>query len=198
MAFLVAAILLSVSIAAHAQPTRTAISANDNPEAYWNRGFSCSQTADNYSLTLRVNEVDPVASKVDAVMTAAGAPSQIGTNYNAYFGGGGQQRGRQLNYSVPMKAADKLAKKLMEMGELMNYSMNRQNSGDALAQIEERIVVLEAELANVGSLAKMPSAAYFLRTRLNGLKQNRDVCLAGASRSSISVSLQLKPAEAKP
>lgn len=198
MPYLATAILLSVSLAAHAQPMGASISAKDNPEAYWNRGFGCSQTADNYSIVLRVAEVEPVASKIDAVMTAAGAPSQMGTNNNTYNGRGDQQRGRQMNYSVPMKAADKLAKKLMDMGELMNYSMNRQNSGDSLAQIRERIAVLEAELANVEALAKMPSAAYFLRARLNTLKQNRDSCLTSVSRSSISVSLQPKPVEAKP
>lgn len=198
MHYLSTAILLSVSLAAQAQPMRAAISAKENPEAYWSLGFNCSQTADNYSIALRVAEVEPIASKIDAVMTAAGAPSQMGTNNIAYYGGGSQQRGRQMNYSLPMKSAEKLAKELINMGELLNYSLHRHNSRDSLALITERISLLEAELANVDALAKMPSAAYFLRTRLNALKQNRDICLAGVSRSSFSVNLQPKPAEAKP
>lgn len=198
MRFLLTALLLSLAHAAHAQPMGMQISARDNPEMYWNRGFGCSQTAENYNVALRVEDIDATAVKIDAMMTAAGAPSQTGMNNNVYYAGGMQQRTRQMNYSVPMKSADRLAKRLMDMGELMNYSLNRQNNGDSLKQIEERIAVLEGELANASALAKMPSAAYFLRSRLNGLKQSREVCLAGVSRSSISVNLQPKPAETKP
>ncbi len=199
MRSLMTACLLGVSVSAQAQPMGMQISARDNPEQYWNRGFGCSQTAENYNVTLRVAEVDATAAKIDALMTAAGAPTQMGMNHQMYYGGaGGQQRGRQMNYSVPMKAAEKLAKKLMDMGELMNYSLNRQSNPDSLKHIEERIAVLEGELANASALAKMPSAAYFLRSRLNGLKQSREVCLAGVSRSSISVNLQPKPADPKP
>lgn len=198
MRYATTALLWGLSLAAQAQPMGMQISAKDNPEQYWNRGFGCSQTAENYNMTLRVEEVDAAAAKIDAQMTAAGAPSQLGINNQMYYGGaGGQQRGRQMNYSVPIKAADKLAKKLLDMGELMNYSMNRQNSGDSLKQLEERIAVLEGELANAAALAKMPSAAYFLRSRMNQLKQNREMCLAGATRSMISVNLQPKPAEAR-
>lgn len=198
MRYATTAFLLSLSLPAAAQPMGMQISARDNPEQYWNRGFGCSQTAENYNVALKVVDIDATAVKIDAMMTAAGAPSQVGMNNNVYYGGGGQMRTRQMNYSVPMKAADKLAKKLMDMGELMNYSLNRQNSGDSLKQIEERIAVLEGELANAAALSKMPSAAYFLRSRLNNLKQSREVCLAGVSRSSISVNLQPKPADAKP
>lgn len=193
MRLLMTALLSTLALAAHAQRMGPKITAQEHPDAYWNRGFGCSQTADSYNVTLRVGDVDAMAARIDAFMTDAGAPSQMGTNNNFYSGGA--QRGRQLNYSVPIKAADKLAKKLMDMGELINYSLNRNQSGDSLAQIEERIAVLEGELKNGDALAKLPSAAHFLNAKLKSLKQSREVCLAGATRSSISVNLQAQPAK---
>jgi len=195
MRLLMTALLVGAAIAARAQMPKVTL--KDNPEAYWNRGFGCSGNAESYNVTLRVSDVDAMAGKVDGMMTEAGAPSQLGNNAY-YYNGGGQARARQMNYSVPAKAAEKLAKKLTDMGELMNYSMNRQNGADALKQIEERIAVLEGELSNAAALEKMPSAAYFLRSRLTSLKQSREVCMAAGSRSSISVNLQPEPAEAKP
>ena len=84
------------------------------------------------------------------------------------------------------------------MGELLNYSVNRQNNGDNLKQMDERIAVLEGELVNTSALEKMPAAAYFLRSKLTSFKQSREACVVGASKSSISVNLQSKPVEAKP
>lgn len=194
MRFLLTALLSSLALTAQAQRPGPKITAQENPEAYWNRGFGCSQTAENYNVTLRVADVDAMAARVDTLMTDAGAPSQMGqTNSGYYASQGGQGRMRQMNYSVSIKSADKLAKKLMDMGELINYSLNRSQSGDSLAQIEERIAVLEGELKNEDALAKLPSAAHFLNAKLRSLKQSREVCLAGATRSSISVSLQAQP-----
>ncbi len=195
MRFLLTAFLFSLAHASQAQVVAKTVM-KDNPESYWNRGFGCSSSAENYNVTLRVGDVDTMAAKIDTIMTAAGAPSQMGTNNNYY--NGNQQRGRQMSYSVPLKSADKLAKKLMDMGELLNYSLSRQNNGDNLKLIEERIAVLEAELANGSALEKLPSAAYFLKSRLTSLKQSREGCVAGVSRSSVSVNLQAKPAEPKP
>lgn len=196
MRLLMTALLVAIAGGVWAQMPKVTL--KDNPEAYWNRGYGCSGNAESYNVTLRVADVDASAAKVDALMTEAGAPSQLGNNAYYAYNGGGQPRGRQMGYSIPAKSAEKLAKKLTDMGELMNYSMNRQNGGDALKQIEERIVVLEGELANTEALEKMPSAAFFLRSRLASLKQSREVCMAAGSRSSISVSLQPQPAEAKP
>ncbi|UPT73674.1 MAG: hypothetical protein M0D55_17750 [Elusimicrobiota bacterium] len=171
------------------------INAKDNPEAYWSRGYGCSQTAENYNVGIRVDDVDAMTAKIDVMMTAAGAPSQVGMG-NSYMGGV-QGRMRQLNYSVPAKGAEKLAKKLLEMGELVSYALNRQHSGDSQKQIEERIAVLEGELANKSELEKMPAARYLLTSKLASLKQHRDICVAGASKSSISINLQSKPVEQK-
>ena len=195
MRFVLTALLFGLSHPAQAQMIAK-ITMKDNPELYWNRGTACSSNAENYNVTLRVDDVDAMAARIDTIMTAAGAPSQMGSNNNYYRNN--QQRSRQMNYSVPMKAADKLAKRLMDMGELLSYSLNRQNNGDNLKQMQERIAVLEGELANASALEKMPAAAYFLKSRLTSLKQSRDVCIAGASRSSLLVVLQGKPAETKP
>ncbi len=189
-------LLLSLTCAANASSAAW----SDNPEAYWNRGYGCSQAAENYNITLKVDDIDVMAGKVDAVMTAAGAPSQLGNNSTGSMNdGSGTVRYRQMNYSLPSKAAEKLTKKLMDMGELINYSLNRQNATDTVKQLEERILALEGELKeNEGLLLKMPAAAYFLRSKLNSLKQTRESCLAGVSKSAISISLRGKPAGAKP
>lgn len=196
MRFLLTALLSSLALAALAQRPGPKITAQENPEAYWNRGFGCSQTADSYNVTLRVGDVDSMAAKIDVLLTDAGAPSQMGQSNSGYYGGqGGQGRMRQMHYSVPIKSAEKLAKKLMDMGELINYSLNRSQSGDSLAQLEERIALLEGESKNAEALAKVPSAAHLLNAKLKSLKQSREVCLAGTTRSAISINLQSKPAK---
>jgi hypothetical protein len=200
MRLFITALLIAVAGTVRAQMSK--VTPKDNPEAYWNRMIGCSGSAESYNVTLRVTDTDVVAGKVDALMVEAGAPSQLGAAMYSYSYSnrpdGAQPRARQMSYSVPVKSAEKLAKKVSDIGELINYSMNRQNGGDAMKQLEERIAVLEGELENKDALEKMPSAAYFLRSRLNSLKHSREVCKAAGSRSSISVVLQPLPGDSKP
>jgi hypothetical protein len=170
-------------------------SPTNNPEAYWNRGFACSQSAESYNVSLRVDDVDEAATKIDSLMIAAGGTTTSGNTY--YNGGqdGAQVRNRQMTYTVPSKNAERTAKRLMDAGELVNYSLNRQNNGDTLRQINERIKVLEDELkSGADALKSMPAATYFLRSRLSSLRQSQAACGQGTAKSGISIMLQGKPA----
>lgn len=189
MSSLVAFVLALGVSSASAQPGYQP-SPKDNPEAYWSRGFGCSPNSESYNISIRVPDIDAAVQKIDAMMTTAGAPSQLGQN-NGYYNSN-NQRGRQISYSMPTKNAEKLSKRLIDFGELLNYSFNRQNPGDAQKQIEERIAIIEGELANADAMAKLPTAAYFLRSRLTGLKQMRETCLAAGAKTSFSVYLTQK------
>ncbi len=180
-AALLAVILVSAARAQSAGP-----SMKENPDAYWNRAFSCAQTASTYNISLQTADVNMTAAKIDQLMSQGGAPNQPMHN-NSIEG----QSQRSMSYFVPVKSADKLAKKLMDMGELLNYSMNRQNNRDTLLLVEERIAVLQGEIDSP-ALAQTTAAAHFVKTRLDQLKQVREMCVEGSKRSSIALNLRGK------
>ncbi len=182
-------ILIGMAGTTQAQMYNQKITAKENPEQYWGRGFGCSGASENFNIQLKVSDVDASTEHIEAMMASASAMRQ-GMNGN-YNNGGNMNNGRRsLNYSVPSKAADKLAKRLIGMGELLNYSLNKAGGGDNLKQLDERISVLENELRNEAALAKMPTAAHFLNSKLNSLKQQRTACQEGAAKSSVNIQLQ--------
>jgi hypothetical protein len=153
------------------------------------------QAGDNYSVSLRADEVDALARQVDAVMLKSGA-TLTGDNRNGFNQSynGESRRVIQLNYTLPSDSAEKAARKLLEMGELTSYSLNRQNNKEIQQQVQERIGILERELANnKAALTEMPAATYFLTTRLRSLQGSRDAYQRSASKSSISVQLSTPP-----
>jgi len=163
---------------------------DENPEGYWNTGWNCGQSAESYSVTISV--VDPVAafSKVDAAMVAAGAPSQMASilRYGRDQNGEGV---RQAHYMLPLKAGEKAAKKIWEVGELTNYSVSRQDIPEMVKAIDERIDALSKELSDA-AIDRMPAARHFLKSRQGGLRETRIACLRGADQSSVMVAVQPK------
>ena len=89
-----------------------------------------------------------------------------------------------------MKSAEKAAKKAFDLGELVNYSMNR-STNDQKAQVDERVAQLQSELSeNKTALEKMPAATYFLTARLDQLKKVQESYEMSASKGQVSVTLQ--------
>lgn len=167
-----------------------------NPEQYWGRGFGCGQAAENYSVTIQVADVESAFSRLDAMLVAAGAGSQSGGRqvYASPGRGGGPRKHLQATYLLPLKSGEKLAKKIWDLGELTNYSVNRSGDEQTVKPIAERIGVLEAEVEALGSAGgNYPSAMLFLRSRLGQLKQQKAQCDVGRDKSSINVSLVAKP-----
>ena len=164
-----------------------------NPEAYWGRGWNCGQAAENYNVTIAVDDPAAAFSLVDAAIVAAGGRNQGGFG-EAYFRSGGDddRRPRQAQYLLPLKAGEKAAKKIWDFGELTSYSVNRQDPADSLKGIDERIGLLDKELKEPG-IDRMPAARYFLKSRLTGLRQAKEGCLKGAGLSAIIVAIQPKP-----
>lgn len=133
-----------------------------NPEAFWGRDFGCSQAAENYQIALEVNDLEGTAAKAESLAVAAGAPARVGmhdgNNQDVY---GASRRYRQVNYLMPSKSAEKFAKKLMEVGELTNYQLNKQ--GADAKPVVERIEILQKELSeNQSALERMPTAKFLL------------------------------------
>lgn len=166
-----------------------------NPDSYWGRGFGCSQAAENYQISLEVADLDADGAKAEAVASAAGAPVRHSMNDGTtQTGNGVTRRYRQVSYIMPAKSAEKVAKKLMDVGELTNYQLNKQ--GGELKPLNERIEILEKELSeNQAALERMPAAKYFVSSRLKSLKQALSTCEQGASKASINLTLMEKAAK---
>lgn len=167
-----------------------------NPEGYWNRGWNCGQSAESYSVTIQVDDASAALLKIDALMVSAGAPSQLAamTQYGRFQNGSAV---RQAQYSLPLKAGEKTAKKVWDFGDLTNYAVGRHKTDDSIRGIDERIKLLEKELS-AQEVESLPAARYFLKSRLAGLRQNRASCEGGQDRSSVAVTIQEKPKAAKP
>lgn len=165
-----------------------------NPEGYWNKSFSCAGSAEHYEMTLVVEDAPAAAAKVHSVMTAAGGTNANGgTSASINSFGYDNLRGNTFQYFVPLKVGEKSAKKLWDLGELMNYSVRRQAPEDAVKAIDERIAAVEEELEVTESIGeKIPTARYFLKSRLSSLRQQRGTCENGANRSIISVSVMTR------
>lgn len=167
-----------------------------NPEGYWNRGWNCGQAAESFSVTIQVDDAAAALLKIDALMVAAGAPSQLAamTQYGHFQNGSAV---RQAQYSLPLKAGEKTVKKVWDFGDLTNYSVGRHKTEDSVRGIDERIKLLEKELSTQ-EVERLPAARYFLKSRLAGLRQNRASCESGQDRSTVMVTIQEKQKPAKP
>lgn len=191
MKLLLATVMIGVSAFASRLAPPQSSDPDANPEGYWNMGWNCGQSAESYSVTIVADDPATAFSKVDAVMVAAGAPSQTASVHHY----GRQQNGegaRQAHYTLPLKAGEKAAKKVWEMGELTNYSVSRQNIPEMVRAIDERIDALSTELADE-AIDRMPAARYFLKSRQGGLRETRAACLRGADQSIVMVAIHHKP-----
>lgn len=186
-----------VLLAASASATKAVWNAADG-DNYWNRGFSTAQAAESHQVTVRVKNIDEMIAKVDALMSASGGSGHgAGNTYTNNYGGG-TQRYRQMSYLLPLKAAEKAAKKSFDLGELVSYSMTRTQE-DQRKQVDERVSQLKAELdENKKALEKMPAAKYFLTSKLDQLKKVQESYEASASKGMVSITLQESPAAQKP
>ena len=176
-----AAVLLSA--AAFAETPKTF------PDGYWERGWGFSQAAVNYQVTLKVVDADAAAAKVEKILAAGGA-TMTSSNGNGYFGGDARRRMRCIQYSARSDNAEKLSKKLFDLGDLQSYNVNRYGGANAIKELEDRIGYLAEELeSNKEALKKMPVASYFLNSQLAKLKQSRTTYEASASKAMIAVNL---------
>lgn len=190
MSVIVWAVLATLSVPSFAQPADP----ETNPEAYWNRGWNCGQSAANFNVAIQAEDAEAAFLKVDAAMVAMGAASQAGSNgMSIRYSGGEQIQARHLQYSLPVKAGEKAAKKVWDYGELVSYSVNHVKPEELAVGIKERISRLEKELED-DALARLPSARYFLKSKLSSMRQVLAQCERGVDRASLTVSIQPKPA----
>lgn len=196
--FLILALTMSAAQNASAGRAIRGMDDESNPQAYWGRGFGCSSAAENFQISLEVGDLDAAAAKAESAAAAGGAPPRMSMHDgNTQDGYGALRRYRQINYLMPLKTADKVAKKLMEIGELSNYQLNRQ--GADLKPLSERIAILAKELSeNAAALERMPAAKYFLTSRLNEFKQSLSCSEQGASKAAINLTLMGKPGDQRP
>ena len=189
------ALVLALAQAASASRINRGMVDESNPDAYWGRGFGCSQAAENYQISLEVADLEAGGGKAESLALAAGAASRNSMHDgNTQTGDGVNRRYRQVGYIMPAKSAEKVAKKLLEVGDLTNYQLNKQ--GADVKPLNERIDILEKELSeNQAALERMPAAKYFITSRLKSLKQALATCEAGASKASITLTLMEKAAK---
>jgi len=179
MKILALAALLAVASAAEVSP-RSFVN------GYWERGYAFPQAAVTYTISVKVVDTDKAAARAQKIMLAADA-SPVG-NGGSYFGDG--RRGQSMQFSMPMNGSEKLAKKLIELGDLQSYNVGRDGNPNMLKDVDERIGLLSAELEeNREALKKMPISYYFLNTQLTRLKQARSNYEAVKSKAMLSLTL---------
>lgn len=180
--------LLIISTVGAAQARR--ISWDGGGDNYWNRGFGTTSAAETHNVTLRVKSIEAAFPKVEAMMAASGGSMHGSGNTYTNNYNGSNLKYRQSSWLMPLKAAEKAAKKAFDLGELVNYSMNR-STNDQKAQVDERVAQLKSELSeNKATLEKMPAATYFLTSKLDQLKKVQESYETSASKGQVSVTLQ--------
>lgn len=191
MKLILSLLLVSAATDVHARK----VSWDGGGDNYWNRGFGTSAAAETHNVTLRVKSIEATILKVDALMAASGGSMHGSGNTYTNNYNGTNLKYRQSSWLLPLKAAEKVAKKVFDLGELVSYSMNR-SSNDQKTQVDERVAQLQSELSeNKTALEKMPAATYFLTSRLDQLKKVQESYEMSASKGQVSVTLQ---EEAKP
>lgn len=159
------------------------------PDGYWDRGWGYSQAAVNYQLTLKVDDPDAAAAKIEKILDAGGATS-MSNNSGSYYGGDARRRSRTLQYMGRTDNAEKLAKKIFDVGDLQSYNANRYGGSSAVKDLDERIGYVAGELeSSKEALKKMPVASSMLNCQLNKLKQAKASFEASAAKAMIVVSL---------
>lgn len=186
MKLILALLLIAAAPDGHARK----VSWDGGGDNYWNRGFGTTSAAETHNVTLRVKSIEASILKVDALMAANGGSMHgSGNSYTNNYNGSNLKY-RQSSWLLPLKSAEKAAKKSFDLGELVSYSMNR-NQNDQKAQVNERVVQLQSELSeNKVALEKMPAATYFLTSRLDQLKKVLESYEMSASKGQVSVTLQ--------
>ena len=180
--FALAAVLLAAAASAAETPKTF-------PDGYWDRGWGYSQAAVNYQLTLKVDDPDAAAAKIEKILAAGGATS-MSNNGGGYYGGDGRKRTRTLQYMGRTDNAEKLTKKLFDAGDLQSYNVNRYGGNNAVKDIDERIGYLAGELeSNKEALKKLPVASSMMNSQLAKLKQSKASYEACASKAMIVVNL---------
>jgi hypothetical protein len=159
------------------------------PDGYWERNWGFSQAAVNYQVTLKVADPDAAAAKIEKILVAGGAAS-TSSNASYNYGGDARRRMRNLQFTGRSDNAEKLTKKLFDLGELQSYNVNRFGGNTPVKDIDERIGYLAGEIeSNKEALMKMPVANSMLNSQLAKLKQSKATYEASAAKAIISVNL---------
>jgi hypothetical protein len=164
-----------------------------NVPGYWERSYPTGyQYAVVYSVSLHVKSIPKSEEAVRKVVEQEGGSMR--NDGNRYFGYGGPQgRGRSqrtFQYDVAAEDADRVNKKLITLGELQNFSSNRQVNPESVAEVESKIDQISAEMSeNSESLSHMPIASSLLSSTLSRLQQSKASYEAAQNKAAISVTL---------
>jgi hypothetical protein len=152
----------------------------------WDREYGSGQSASvRYFIHLKTADLDGIHEDIKRILSSVGAD---GRNSQT-----GRPSARQYSYVVPIDRAEAIAKKLTALGDLQEYSQNRQTPKDILKQLGERIEALENEIeGNTKALEKMPIARYFLTKKLDSYKRSKAAYEASAARAEFVINITLE------
>ena len=150
------------------------------PDGYWERQYPFGQQSSvSYNLALRVDSVSKSSSDAEKILKSAGA-----TPSNGFSGAA------RLNYTLPASVAYKTVKRLMDLGELQQYTKQQYGGPEVISEVNEKIGVIEKEMRDHASaLDSMPVASALTTSTLNRLKQNRDQLQGNADKAIIYLNL---------
>ncbi len=157
------------------------------PDGYWERQYgSGQQWSVMYGIALKVESPSKARERAEKIFDQnQGRTAQGG--YYGYSRGGATT---QLSYLLPVSKAEKAAKQILSLGDLQQYSTQKNGMSTQLPEIREKIAVIEAERsANSAALESMPVARTLLASLLARLTQSRDSAESSAETALISLTL---------
>lgn len=163
------------------------------PQGYWEKTYNTGDLpAASYSVSVQVKDTGKAMTDVDRRITKAGG-SLVSMNNSGSFDSSGRQM-RSLTYSLEAKSAEALAKSFFDLGELQNYSAQRNRGAKEADEIRDKLKELQGERdANSESLLKMPISANYLTGRITLLKQALAAIESGTTKATLQLSL-IEPA----
>jgi|GEM_PF-2629743 hypothetical protein len=185
-----AILALAYVVSAHAQVEQPPFA-----PGYWEQGWGLAQFAATYQISLRVDNLDKASASVEKILSADGAPAGSSYGQSPYRP---KRPLRSFSYFFDTKKAERVAKRLLGIGVLESYNVQRTNAADAVAAIDERLALLNREMKdNADQLKKMPISSYFLESQKQRLLQSRDSFVASEDRAQISVTLSTPDSNVK-
>jgi hypothetical protein len=182
-------VLLAAALAAPAAPAAE----TKFPQGYWERGYP-QQTvpAITINMTIEAADLEKSAARIEKILTHEGASRQDGRDERFYYNSGqnGAQSRKTLAFRIKASRARSAAKALFDVGDLLQFSTNRQDVSRQLDEIKSKLKAVDEESRSHSKpLEEMPISSYFLTQLHDRLSKAEDAYESGRDSATIFVTI---------
>lgn len=178
------ACLVSLALGASAAET------SGFPPGYWDRMYGMGTQSGSYTIVMQVDDIGKTEADIDRRMSKAGATLTSLNNGYGFYNNRSNQHSKMIVYAMDSGRAESAAKSLFNLGQLQQFTNQRQIENSQLDEIKQKIKQLNAEIeGNSDALKRMPIASYFLNAQLVRLSQARDSYETALKKMTINITL---------